>query len=83
MSAIARVEYTYHPDDELGGVMYCCQNFEVKEKSRATILTAIKQKHTGSNHQIKSIKWQKSLPVQIHQSGTGFITKLLNLFLGR
>ena len=57
MSTSAYVQFTYHPDDELGGVMHSGLSFEVKEKSRAVILATIKMNHAGTNHQIKSIEW--------------------------
>ena len=69
MAVTAYVQFTFHPNDELGGVLHCGEEITVSQQSDAEVLLAIKKNNPGSDFQIQQIKWQKNQSVE--NSGLG------------
>ena len=79
MAVTAYVQFTFHPNDDLGGVLHCGEEITVSQQSDAEVLLAIKKNNPGSDFQIQQIKWQKNQSVENSGLGLGTFNDLLTV----
>ncbi len=79
MAVTAYVQFTFRPNDELGGVLHCGEEITVSQQSNTEVVAAIKQKNPGNNHKIQQIKWQKNQSAEISKQGLGTLNDFLTV----